>query len=176
MSPRSPLKTGHKGLYLIAEVDSLSERAMAAIGFRFTNIWLSRLPTGWLMVGVDWAAADEHQHKVRYGVHSSSGYGWHHGDLEAATIELEFPQVAAPYHSEGHSPFEVCRYAEQHKACLNVGLAIKQRRDTFAELPYELVYHKQHKWCAYLYYAPRGYDRGDIKPLFSWRERRRAAS
>lgn len=173
MSPRSPLRTGHQGLRLIAEVDSLSEDGMAAIGFRFTAIHLTQQPNGWLLVQVDWSA-ERDEWRVRNGVHSSSGYGWHSGNLEAATVEIEFPEVNAPYYSPGHSPFEVYDGAAQHKACINLGLAVKQRRGQFTKLPWDLVYHQRVKYGAYIHYAPRGWDQGDYKPLFGWRERRRA--
>lgn len=158
-----------------AEISPLSERALDAMGFRFTDITLSRDPHGWLLLQVDWTA-ERDEHKVKYPTLDATSYEGG-GGRESESLQLEFTQVHAPHYSPGASPFECSRWAEEHKATIEVGIYIRTGRLLNPpRLSHSYSHFAKTKYGVAVYYQPRGWGRGDYTVLSSWRERRRVAA
>lgn len=160
-------------IHCIAEITSLSDRALAAIGFRFMEVSLSRTEENWLVLQVDWEVSDPAARwKTKYtndgGTGSSSG-----GGSQTSYVELEFPHVPAPYYSPGSTLFSSADYAEQHKASIEVGIGIRTGRQLNpTRLGYRYQFHDQTKWGVVVWYSPDGWASETYKPLFTWRGRR----
>lgn len=154
-----------------ARVDSLSERALAAVGFRFTRLLLLKDRHGWLQLVVDWTA----DALVKYAHDGGRGSSlcW---DYRAETIELSFPQVPAPYYRfDPPRAFQPDHIGESHVAGIEVGISVSRPRGRHRKgivLPYDYSHHVKTKWGICAYYRPDGWwDGMPDKVVSEWSAR-----
>ncbi len=155
-------------IHPLIEVAPSSQRALRRIGFRFTDVHLGLTPDGWLRLSVDWTAKVG-SYRVKYPEEGGHSYG-SGGGREHQSVELEFPQVYAPYHYGAGEAFQPNHYAEQNKATIEVGVLIKTgRRLNPPRLPYGLQFIEKTKYGVCVWFSPRKWNAKPLKWLYWWR-------
>lgn len=151
-----------------AEIESLSQKALDAIGFRFTALDLDKTKDGWLRLYITWRA-DKDEYKVKYPCVSSHASGRGSGQ-EYDSVEFEFPQIAAPYGTKE-------KWEKNHKASIDVGIYIKTGRvKNPPRLGYSYKFKENIKYGALVWFAPESWNSGKgDKNLFAWNLREKRA-
>ena len=142
-----------------AWIDSLSEDAMTAIGFRFTALDLDRTKENWLRLYCTWTAEGEASYKTKYptldGSCSSSG-----GGSQNSGIQLAFKDIPAPYADGG----------ADHKAGIELGIGIRTgRRLNPPRLGYSYSHFDRIKYGVRVWFHPPDWNDGvGDKCLSKW--------
>ena len=156
----------------IAQPTGLSQDALDALGFHFTSIHLDKNAAGWLRLCVGWTAEGDHRYRFKYPVRgctiSSRGNGG-----ESSLVELEFPEVLAPYHIVNESsPMEKDSHGDANTASIEVGIEIRTGRlRNPPKLGHSYTYHDNTKYGVAVYFAPDNWEGRKDTQLFSWRKR-----
>jgi hypothetical protein len=146
-----------------AEVDSLSEEKMTAIGFQFTTLDLDLTKENWLRLYVAWKCSNTDENcKTKYPTLNCIGLS--HGENR---VDFEFTDLSAPYDQTEHG--------QLHKAGISVGIQTKFRNGRLIkDYPdYGYRFTEGVKYGALVWFSPKNWNNGKRgKALFHWAARR----
>lgn len=123
-------------------ISYLGDKAFKKIGFKVTDVTLTKLKGGWLAVTVNWDSNDGEHYKIKYGVNGGASYGY-----SDKAIVIDFPQLKYRFRTKTNSFTTTSQ--------INIGI---QTINGHA-LNYEPKFFENLKYGVTVYFAPKNWGK-----------------